>query len=796
MKARICEYISTETLIETTNYFKSPIKKYEEIDTILKSFKENKGKFLYFNKNDIHKLLYDSEGTITINNNIVKNKISDYFYLLLLIEDNPSLINYVYSIDFIQNINNQLENEGNNLKSILLSKVITELIDNYKNTDIYNEIEDDEELNKIKNNKNLYNNNVKELNELKINLDFIKGKNLDEIYTKIIIELINSINNYEFVSKLIDELDLKNINITQKIYNKLSETLNKVQKYKIKYTDDFKFTEEIINFYYVLFMYILKSPIYIYNIDLLLESRKNFLFIIKNKSKESIIINLKNCKEKFEYIFKFMTDTKYYNDILTNKFIFPNTLKREDKSTNNNSLNKNLSTSAISNFPFNQKSSEMNNQIQKHKDNDTSKNTNNENCEIIQFEKIINKKDKTSNDESRYQSKKNNKLNDNNIQNTYNKKYYSQFIKKIKDDCLMIGDDNGILYTYNKNFEMKKEKNAKYYTEFDLIKNKLKEEKKEEKIEIREIGEITEETKIGLILTIKEMNEEEIEKLVDGQISRKKIINYNYVIYFETQINSNKKYIIAFEKGIFQFDFSPFGIYLINDFNKYKTSDISFKCGTKINDNYLALSSNSILSNGKDKLFIYDIKNKTIIQELDGSFYCGINCLNILDIDCLDIGNKKILLCACKKYISGQKNGIMVIDTEIKKNEQLKYKFYPFDNFEVNCFCQIEISKEDKMIKTNYFFVGGFDEDKREGIIKLYEIKYKDEKNFDIIFLEDIEIEIKDKLCEFFNGSINCIIQNNNGKLLVSCLDGNIYAFSRPDISSSFGEEEEDIDSI
>ena len=796
MKARICVYISTEKLIETANSFKFPlITKYEEIDTILKNFKYNKVKFLYFNKKGIHKILYDSENTITINKNIVKNDISDYFFLLLLIEDKPALINYDYSIDFIQNINNQLENEGSNLKSILLSKVITELIKNYKGTEIYNEIEDDEEINKIIKNKNLYNNNVKELNELKINLDYIKSKNVEEIYTNIIDELIISINDYEFVSKIIEELDLKNINMTQELFDKLSETLNKVQKYKIKYTDDFKFTEEIINFYYVLFMYILKNPIYIYNIDLLLESRKNFLKLIKNESKEPIIINLTNCKEKFEYIFKFMIDTKYYNDIFNNKFIFSNTLKKEEKSINNDSLNKNLSTLGNSNFLFNKKSSEMVNQIQKYKENNTSMNANNENCEIIQFEKIINKKDKKSKDKTRYESQKSNIQEDNNnIQNTYNKKYYSKFIKKMKDNCLMIGDDNGILYTYNQNFEIKNEINAKYYTKFKLIKKKLIEERKENKIEIREIGEMAEKTKIGLILTIKEMREKEIKKLVDCQISRKEILNYNYIIYFETQINSNKKYIIAYEKGLFQFDFSPFGIYLIEDFNKYKTSHISFKGGIKINDNYLALSSNSILSNGKDKLFIYDIKNKIIIQELDGSFYFGINCLNIIDIDFQNIGNKKILLGACKKYVPGQKNGIMVIDTEIKKNEKLKYKFYPSDNFEVNCFCQIKISKEYKMIKTNYFFVGGFDEDKREGIIKLYEIKYIEEKNFDIIFLEDIEI--KDKFCKFFNGSINCIIQNNTGKLLVSCLDGNLYAFSQPNIKFYFREKEEDYDSI
>ena len=65
----------------------------------------------------------------------------------------------------------------------------------------------------------------------------------------------------------------------------------------------------------------------------------------------------------------------------------------------------------------------------------------------------------------------------------------------------------------------------------------------------------------------------------------------------------------------------------------------------------------------------------------------------------------------------------------------MENEFYETYNFEVYCFCQIVIfennhknipnleinNKEgNKKIITDYFFVGGFDIEKREGKIKLY----------------------------------------------------------------------------
>ena len=55
--------------------------------------------------------------------------------------------------------------------------------------------------------------------------------------------------------------------------------------------------------------------------------------------------------------------------------------------------------------------------------------------------------------------------------------------------------------------------------------------------------------------------------------------------------------------------------------------------------------------------------------------------------------NIKIILFACKKYIKGQKKGILLIIINLNSNNIYK-QFYETENFEVYCFCQI-IIKED-----------------------------------------------------------------------------------------------------
>ena len=787
-KNEIICFLSKGKLNEIKNNFQSQlINKYEVIKSILNQDIDNKMKFLYFNKENIHQILYDEEETIELNNNRVKNNISNYFYLLLLIDDNHTLINYEYSIDFINNINKQLINENKQLinenkqlineneclKNIILSKTVFELINNYKQLDCYDK-EEEEKLDKLRDdNLDNINKNLNKLNDFEINLDIIKTEKIDKLYSVIIRILINKIkaNNYEYLKNMLIELDLENISITKTMFEELSKILNKKKEYKI----------------------------YIYNIDFLFESKKNVLNYIKNNSIQHLIDSFEdnNTLEKFKYIFEFITDSNNYNiDLILRR----NSSDKENNSFKKSLLNKLDSTNINTNNTPSKANVSLEQNIQnqidnknnnkdKNKDKNSSLNTNNEDYLITNFEKIIAKEEE-----------RDDKINNNS---------YITFIKKISDDDILAGNKEGILYIYDKNFNLKKEIISKEdICDINLEKDKILKERQEEKINKKEImkiefkeiniginnknDKIIENWNIGLLFSIIEITEKKfkkIEKMKEKSLSKKSFINANYIYYFE-HFNNNlrkKEIFVAFEKGLFRIeDISKINkeinIEILDEY-KIKNKDISFKNGIKIDDNYIVLTSNSILSKGEDKLFIYDIKKNSFIKEkeIDGSFISEMNGLNLMDIKVKENQNKKILLCACKKYFTEQKNGIMVIDAEIKENEDLKYKFYDTESFEVNCFCQININKENKMIKTNFFFVGGLDVEKSEGIIKLYKINYNN-SFFSIKYLDDIQIDHKN--FEYFSGSVNCIIQNNIGKLMISCLNGNLYSFSAPNITS------------
>ena len=85
---------------------------------------------------------------------------------------------------------------------------------------------------------------------------------------------------------------------------------------------------------------------------------------------------------------------------------------------------------------------------------------------------------------------------------------------------------------------------------------------------------------------------------------------------------------------------------------------------------------------------------------------------------------------------------------------------------------------------TEYFFVGGFDLEKREGKIKLFIIIY-DEKVWltKIKFIQDIEFDDNNPYFEEFDGPINCIIQSKTtGHILATCYNGKVYLFTPPNI--------------
>ena len=226
-----------------------------------------------------------------------------------------------------------------------------------------------------------------------------------------------------------------------------------------------------------------------------------------------------------------------------------------------------------------------------------------------------------------------------------------------------------------------------------------------------------------------------------------------------------------------------------------------YKEGIQINKILSAFTSNKIINNGKDKITFYNSNTNKHIDIENNSFILSTTGLCLMPVD---NKNNNILLCACKKYIKGQKNGILLI-TDLKAVDESNYdknnniKFYNTKDFEVHCFCQIiiivnnKIFEKPKIEKTNYFFVGGFDTKKHKGGIKLYKIKKNKKEIIEIEKIQDIVLENE---YELFKGPISCIKQStSNGNILITCWDGNVYLFNPPDLEK-FISLETNIDSI
>jgi len=237
------------------------------------------------------------------------------------------------------------------------------------------------------------------------------------------------------------------------------------------------------------------------------------------------------------------------------------------------------------------------------------------------------------------------------------------------------------------------------------------------------------------------------------------------------------------------------GIFIINNLNnkiinikEKKIMNKSYRAGIQINNKIYAFTSNSASKNGEDKIIFYNIISDKFFHEIKNySFILSSNGLYLIKNK--EELNGNILLCACKKYMKGQKNGILLINL-INSNIDMGISNYFYDtkNFEVYCFCQISIierkyvlSNDVAIYETKYFLVGGFEKDKNRGIIKLYKIIYN--QNFletKIEYIQDIETK-KNNNFKGFKGSISSIIQSkNDGKIIISCLDGNIYLFTQP----------------
>ena len=751
------------------------LSKYSEIEDIMKEDNLELLNYFYFNRKQINEFAYNEEEVIEINSKIIKNKYIDYFYLNLLIEENTDIVNYEYTLEFIKEIDDQIKGIKNDyyLRELMMSKILLVLIRNYKGTDEYdynkNEIDELEKFNLER-----IESNIRKLKEFELNLnkeDIIKKK-IDEIYIGIIMDLIkkNKIDDIKYTNNIMMQLDLENINITKTMYDGLANILKSDNNYMKKYIISNKkdlYKDDVTNFYYILFKYILKKPIYIYQIKFLDEIRKRIFAIIKNDIE-------KYKDEKLEYIINFFTDSYY-------TILFKKLNTKTDKS---NSKYDDTSTEVKSQMPTTVQTTI------------TSYDNDNDNYSIIRFEENF-QSSKTENYTRLIRELSNGYIirlhNLNHIticQTDINNKIDTIKFNSINQEEISTNNNSS---SYKINFE-KLSKNKIFETNRSI--NNI--------IETNESIEKKDKNFIQLMICSKEGLI--IYKISNNRKNIENTIKLNCTGCFEIK---DKNYVAIGAKGIFYFKYLKDLEKLViesdknKDKDKFEEKNLPFRGCIKINDNYIALTSNSILLNGKDILYIYDTGNKELIQSLEFSFEVGINGLNLMDIveeddekDESENKNKKdskILLCACKKYIDSQKNEIVIIDiNSLGKDKKLDSNFKETEDFEVSCFCPLKIKKDNKMETTNYFLAGGLDGEERQGIIKLYRIQFNKENKenkFKIEFLQDIVIETNDKFTGF-NSNIECMMQRqSDGKIFISSSDGNLALFSEPNLDYYYLEE-------
>ena len=286
---------------------------YQDIEKILLNKEINIIEYIYLNKERINQILYDEETNIKIEQNYLV-KFSDYIYLYYILAESRDVVNYIFEIELIDAFNDILLATKSKIKMIILSKLEIFFID------YYFEQKDDEKIKKYEDMKNkckqIINVNINYLKEDidDLNIDKLVSDDIENIYTEIIKSLIinGKLNDSDKTIKLLDDLEIKHIRLNKKFYDNLSKILieKNLNKYKISDIDDIS-DENKMNFYRILFEYILKSSDYIFYNSFLLETRKKIIEIINDKPNQfySMAKNNKN-KEALSYLIEF----EYYKE--------------------------------------------------------------------------------------------------------------------------------------------------------------------------------------------------------------------------------------------------------------------------------------------------------------------------------------------------------------------------------------------------------------------------------------------------------------------------------------------------
>jgi hypothetical protein len=309
-KLDLCLLGSLKNSVENDNDpIHNLLSNWKEIKEITKNMNGDIFKFFYFNKKRVHEILYNEDKNYSIDENKTIS-YSELFYLSLLLEDIPETINYTFSINYIKAVNEiRKDIKIKKLKRILLSKILLLLINNFKGEDEYDEDEYGEEINMIEKENIEYIEKNIDIFETEFNLQYnysdIISKKIDYIYMEIIISLIENdkFTDYDFCWDIIEQLELDKINITNTIFQGLSNAINKDNEnaYIINNINDLM-NEKTLNFYYILIKYIFKkNSFYIYQINFLVKNIYNLINLISRKE-------LKNENEKMKELIKIFSD--------------------------------------------------------------------------------------------------------------------------------------------------------------------------------------------------------------------------------------------------------------------------------------------------------------------------------------------------------------------------------------------------------------------------------------------------------------------------------------------------------
>ena len=296
------------SFIEEVDPILNLINDFSEIKALLNKIPD-KFKFIYFHRKKIKKILYNNEEQIILDSDKIENTLDNIFYLSLLLTENIEIVNYKYSIDYIKQLNKSNENNNLELSKMIFSKIILDLIEYFKGFEEYDE-SNELFIDDIKNkNIDIIQKNKSILEEFNLDDKVFINKSIDEIYSDIIKILLLGSKDYKYIKKILNQLNLKKIDITKFIFKEISKMLSNDKSIKekriININDLFK--EDRIKFYYILLKYILKNICYIYQIPFLIETRT---LILKNIKSIKIDNNNKD-KKKLEYLIDTFKGSKY-----------------------------------------------------------------------------------------------------------------------------------------------------------------------------------------------------------------------------------------------------------------------------------------------------------------------------------------------------------------------------------------------------------------------------------------------------------------------------------------------------